>query len=248
MTYCLAIKVKTGLVALADTRLTSGSEFSVARKISVHQRDKHSLFIMTSGLRSVRDKAITYFTEAIEDGTANYDKLYKAVNALAAQIRAVAKEDKTALAESGLYFNLHAIIGGQLENDREPKLYLLYPEGNWVEVGESSPYFSIGNYGYGKPVLVRSLNYDSSIEFALKTGFLSFDATIRSCNDVGYPIDVAIYENNSYKVVEHRFEESDLESIATEWNKGVTESINRMPDEWMQPIVEKVQQSHLHQE
>jgi putative proteasome-type protease len=248
MTYCLAIKVKTGLVALADTRLTSGSEFSVARKISVHRRDKHSLFIMTSGLRSVRDKAITYFTEAIEDGTANYDKLYKAVNALAAQIRAVAKEDKAALAESGLYFNLHAIIGGQLENDREPKLYLLYPEGNWVEVGESSPYFSIGNYGYGKPVLVRSLTYDSSIEFALKTGFLSFDATIRSCNDVGYPIDVAIYENNSYTIVEHRFEESDLESIATEWNKGVTESINRMPDAWMQPIVEKIQHSHLHQE
>jgi len=248
MTYCLAIKLKTGLVALADTRLTSGSEFSVARKISVHQRDKHSLFIMTSGLRSVRDKAITYFNEAIEDGTANYDKLYKAVNALAAQIRAVAKEDKAALAESGLYFNLHAIIGGQLEKDTEPKLYLLYPEGNWVEVGESSPYFSIGNYGYGKPVLVRSMTYDSSIEFALKTGFLSFDATIRSCNDVGYPIDVAIYENNSYKIVEHRFEESDLEAIATEWNKGVTESINRMPDAWMRPIVEKVKLSHTHKE
>ncbi len=244
MTYCLAIKVKTGLVALADTRLTSGNEFSVARKITVHQRNKHSLFIMTSGLRSVRDKAITYFDEAIADGTANFDKLYKAVNALAAQIRVVAREDKAALTESGLFFNLYTIIGGQLENDAEPKLYLLYPEGNWVEVGQSSPYFSIGNYGYGKPVLVRSLTYDSSLEFALKTGFLSFDATIRSCNDVGYPIDVAISESNSYKIVEHRFEESDLESIATEWNRGVTESINRMPDAWMQPIIDKVSRSH----
>jgi putative proteasome-type protease len=244
MTYCLAIKVKTGLVALADTRLTSGNEFSVARKITVHQRDKHSLFIMTSGLRSVRDKAITYFDEAIADGTASFDKLYKAVNALAAQIRVVAREDKAALVESGLFFNLYTIIGGQLENDAEPKLYLLYPEGNWVEVGQSSPYFSIGNYGYGKPVLVRSLTYDSSLEFALKTGFLSFDATIRSCNDVGYPIDVAISERDSYKIIEHRFEENDLEAIATEWNKGVTESINRMPDAWMQPIVDKVKLAH----
>jgi putative proteasome-type protease len=245
MTYCLAIKLKTGIVGLADTRLTSGNEFSTARKVTVHQRDRHSLFIMTSGLRSVRDKAITYFNETIEDGTANFDKMYKAVNAIAAQVRSVAREDKAALSESGLFFNLYAIIGGQLENDHEPKLYLLYPEGNWVEVGQSSPYFIIGNYGYGKPVLVRSLTYESSIEFALKTGFLSFDATRLSCNDVGYPIDVLIYENDSFNILEHRFEEHDLIDISKEWNKGVTESINRMPDDWMQPILTKVNQNHL---
>jgi len=246
MTYCLAIKVKSGIVGLADTRLTSGNEFSIARKVTIHQRDNHSLFIMTSGLRSVRDKAIIYFNETIEDGTASFDKMYKAVNAIAAQVRAVAREDKAALAESGLLFNLYAIIGGQLEHDPEPKLYLLYPEGNWVEVGQSSPYFIIGNYGYGKPVLVRSLTYESSIEFALKTGFLSFDATRLSCNDVGYPIDVIIYENNSFHIVEHRFEEHDLQAISQEWNRGVTESINRMPDDWMRPIINKLHEKHHH--
>jgi putative proteasome-type protease len=61
MTYCLGIKVKQGLVAIADTRITSGTDTTVKKKIFTSQKDKSSLFIMTSGLRSVRDKAILYF-------------------------------------------------------------------------------------------------------------------------------------------------------------------------------------------
>ena len=45
-------------------------------------------------------------------------------------------------------FNLHALIGGQMEHDREHKLYLLYPQGNWVEVGAGTPYCIIGETGY----------------------------------------------------------------------------------------------------
>ncbi len=42
---------------------------------------------MTSGLRSVRDKALTYFDEVLEERDQEFDKLYKAVNAFAAQVR-----------------------------------------------------------------------------------------------------------------------------------------------------------------
>src|SRR5687767_7718280 len=124
MTYCLGMKIDSGLVAIADTRLTSGTEVTTARKLTVHQMQNHSLFIMTSGLRSVRDKAITYFKEALDEQDQQFDKLYKAVNALGQQIRRVVDEDKAALKEGGLDFNLYAIVGGQLEHDEEHKLYL----------------------------------------------------------------------------------------------------------------------------
>lgn len=61
MTYCLGIKVKEGLVAIADTRIVSGSDTTTKKKIHIDQKNNHSIFIMTSGLRSVRDKAIIYF-------------------------------------------------------------------------------------------------------------------------------------------------------------------------------------------
>ena len=86
-------------------------------------------------------------------------------------------------------------------------LYLLYPEGNWIEIGEGSPFTIIGNSGYGKPILNRALNYESSLRFAFKTGFLSFDSTRVSANDVGYPIDVALYPRDSFKLEQHRLEE-----------------------------------------
>ncbi|CAG5007259.1 hypothetical protein DYBT9275_04006 [Dyadobacter sp. CECT 9275] len=244
MTYCLGIKVAKGLVAIADTRLTSGTEVSSNKKVSVHQLENHSIFIMTSGLRSVRDKAITYFREVLDEQDSTFNKLYKAVNAFGAQVRRVAEEDKKSLTEAGLAFNLFAIVGGQLENDEEHKLFLLYPEGNWVEVGdEGSPFVIIGNSGYGKPLLYRSLRFDSSMQDALKIGFLSFDSTRVSSNDVDYPIDVILYEKDSFQVMEHRFEKDDLDFVAKQWSALLNNSVQKLPVEWMESVFTKIEET-----
>ena len=240
MTYCLGVKLATGLVAIADTRLTSGTEVSTNKKISIHQFKNQSLFIMTSGLRSVRDKAITYFQEVIDQDEIHFDKLYKAVNAFGEQVKRVAVEDKAALEKAGLNFNLHAIVGGQLDKDSEHRLYLLYPQGNWVEVGESSPFFIIGNSNFGKPLLYRGLKYDSTMAEALKIGFLSFDSTRVSVNDVDYPIDVVMYERDSYNLVEHRFTKDDLTHLSLQWNMLLKNSVQRLPNDWMDVVFEKM--------
>jgi len=240
MTYCLGIKVASGLVAIADTRLTSGTEYFMAKKVSVHQLEQHSMFIMTSGLRSVRDKAITYFNEVLEEKDQSFDKLYKAVNAFAEQVRRVAEEDKQSLNESGLDFNLYALVGGQLEHDEEHKLFLLYPQGNWVEVGQGSPFFIIGNSNYGKPLLHRNLTYRTSIRDALKIGFLSFDATKVSVNDVDYPLDVIIYEKDSFRMVEHRLERAELRETSKKWNELLLQAVTQLPDDWTDRILQKL--------
>ena len=248
MTYCLGIRVRGGLLALADTRITSGSETTSAKKISIHRHGKNNLFLMTSGLRSIRDKAVTYFEEILEGDSFVFDKMYKAANAFGEQLRRVAAEDKEALADSGLSFNLYTIVGGQLEHDREHKLYLLYPEGNWIEIGEATPFTIIGNSGYGKPILNRALTYDSSLRFALKTGFLSFDSTRVSANDVGYPIDVVLYRRDSGFMQETRFREEDTGSIADQWAHRLKEIISEIPEDWMDKLLKDQDDSQLLQE
>lgn len=229
MTYCLGILSKEGVAGLADTRITSGNDTTTAKKIYTVQRDKHSFFIMTSGLRSVRDKAITYFGEVIEAQDQKFTKLYKAVNQFGEQVKRVALEDKRVLEEAGLQFNLFSIVGGQLEEDKEPKLYLLYPQGNWIEVGPGTPYVIIGNTGFGNPILKRSLTHDSSLEFGLKSGFLSFDATRISANDVDYPIDTVVLRKDEYHLIEHRFEEKELGHISEFWNTRLRDGIDKLP-------------------
>jgi len=239
MTYCLGIKLKEGLVGIADTRISAGTSTTVKKKVFVQQNDGNCLFIMTSGLRSVRDKAVHYFQELVSAGIV-YDKLYKAVNAFGEQIKRVAIEDKEALAESGYRFNLNSIVGGQLKNDEEHKLFLLYSEGNWIELDQGCPYVIIGNSGQGKAILNRVINEDTTIRQALKAGFLSFDSTRVSSNDVEFPIDVLLYKKNSFSIVEKRYEMNELESISKLWAEKLKRSLDEIPEDWMEGILQKL--------
>ena len=239
MTYCLAIKVKQGLVAIADTRITSGTDTTIKRKLFTVQKDNYCLFLMTSGLRSVRDKALLYFKELIDQE--DFNKLYKAVNAFGQQVKRVAEEDQIALENSGFKFDLNTIIGGQLKDDEEPKLFLLYPEGNWVELGQGAPYVIIGNSGHGKAILNRAIDEVSSLKLALKVGFLSFDSTRVSSNNVDFPIDVIIYETDTYKLVQHRYEKEDLENISVQWDAELKNALNNISENWMDAAFEKIE-------
>ncbi|WDF76308.1 peptidase [Mucilaginibacter sp. KACC 22773] len=240
MTYCLGIKVKEGLLAIADTRITSGTDTTVKKKITIEQKDHFSLFIMTSGLRSARDKAIVYFNELLE--TEDFNKMYKAVNAFGEQVKRVIAEDKASLEAAGFRFDLNTIIGGQLKDDDEHKLFLLYPEGNWVELGQGAPYVVIGNSGHGKAILNRILTEDSSLKLALKTGFLSFDSTRVSSNNVDFPIDVAVYKKDSFDIIQQRYEKKDLEYISAQWAEELKLALEHISEDWMDTTFNKLEE------
>lgn len=240
MTFCLGVKVKEGLVGIADTRVTSGTECIRAQKITTYRGERYSFFMMTSGLRSVRDKSLTYFEEALDLRVGECDRLFKVVNLFAEQLRRVAREDREALQSAGLHFNMHGLIGGQMAADKEHKLFLLYPEGNWVEIGQGTPYHIIGASGYGKPVLDRTLQYGDSIRFALKVGCLAFDSTRISAADVDFPVDIVLYPINTFTLVEHRFEKKDLAETSSWWQERLRKSVTELPETWMEGLLQHV--------
>jgi putative proteasome-type protease len=237
MTYCLGIKVKGGLIAIADNRITAGTEVYSNKKVSTHQIGNHSLFIMTAGLRSIRDKSIIYFNQMTKEKGFKFDYMFEAVNAFAEMIRKVANEDKANLKEEGYKFNLHSIVGGQMEKDDEHRLFLVFPEGNWIEINEGLKYQIIGNSNYGKPLLNRTLTYETSIEEALKLGFLSFDATQVSASDVDYPIDVVVYHKDSFHLIEHRLEKGQMADVSKQWNALLQTSVNNLQSEWISDVL-----------
>ena len=240
MTFCLGMIVEEGLVGLADSRVTSGTEIISAKKVSVYQQGQGSFFIMTSGLRSVRDKTLTYFEDELATRSEPFQRLFKIVNTLAGHLREVTREDKAALVDSGFKFDFYALVGGQLEHDREHLLYLVYPEGNWVEIGKGTPYQIIGSPAYGKPVLDRTLQYRDSLRFALKVGVLSFDSTRISAADVDYPMDVVIYAKNTYQITEHRYSKDDLAPISDWWQDRLRNSVRDLSAEWIDRVFTNV--------
>jgi predicted proteasome-type protease len=143
MTFCVAIKSKTGVVALSDTRISSGLGVSTSKKIKTYQENGNSFFIMSSGLRSIRDKVINLF----EDSLANVpcDKLFKVANLVGNAVKQARAEDLEQLQQSKFFFDGHFIVGGQCSNDKRSTIFLVFPEGNWVEASDESPYTIIGN-------------------------------------------------------------------------------------------------------
>jgi putative proteasome-type protease len=240
MTYCLGITVKEGIIAIADTRITAGNEVYSNKKISIHEIKNHSLFIMTAGLRSVRDKAVTYFNQAIVDEEESYDYMFQAATSFGQKLKQVAAEDRETLEKEGYAFNLHAIVGGQMPKDAEHKLFLIFPEGNWIEINDGLKYQIIGNSNYGKPLLNRNLTHETSLKEALKMGFLSFDATQVSANDVDYPIDVVVYEKGSFKAKEVRLYKEDMQAISDNWNEALRKSLEGIDEGWMKELISSV--------
>jgi putative proteasome-type protease len=236
------MSVEEGLVGIADTMITVGNETITARKVKTFAIANGQFFVMTSGLRSVRDKTLTYFEEILDEEILDdYDRLYKVVNELSGSIRRVADEDKTALKESGLGFDIHALVGGRMSGDKKHKLYLVYPEGNWVEIGQNTPYYIIGARGYGKPVLDRTLVWSDPLLFALKVGCLAFDSTRLSATGVDFPIDVVIYFNATGELVEHRYEYEDFQEISTWWQERLRSSVHELPSEWIENVASKLE-------
>lgn len=240
MTFCLGITVEEGLVGIADTRVLSGSEALIAKKVATYEGPGFSFFILNSGLRSLRDKVLLAFEEAFTRQISARERLHKIVNLYAAQIRRTSDEDAKALENADLHFNIHSLIGGQMAGDSAHRLFLVYPEGNWVEIGPDTPYQIIGNSGFGKPILERSLTHADPILYAFKLGILAFDATRLCASNVDFPIDLLLYKRGSRELVEHRFQREDLSQISSWWQERMRCSVDELPSKWVEAAFSRV--------
>jgi len=240
MTFCLGIKVEQGLVALADTQIVKGSERLSKGKFTLVQHGDQRLFIMTSGLRSVRDKTVIYLEEKLAEEAADFERLYQVAQAFGEQLRRVRQEDGAALAQGGLSFNLYAIIGGQLDDDPSPALFLVYPEGNWIEASVDSSYFIIGRTLYGKPILDRLLGFETPLPQALALAYLAFDATRTSVVDVAFPIDVIVFDPTTRSLYQQRFDAPDLANATDWWRRCLQTALEKFPLGWANSLLSNV--------
>ena len=228
MTFCIAVKSKAGVIALSDTRISSGLGVSTSKKIQTYQENGNSFFIMSSGLRSIRDKVIHLFEDELPGQQC--DKLYKIANLIGNAVKKVRKEDLEELQQSKFFFDGHFIVGGQCSKDRRSTIFLIFPEGNWVEPSDESPYTLIGNTAFGKPILRRLLHEEVTFDLAIKVAYLAFDATFKNASDVDFPLDFALYRNGTFDIVELRKTEEELKATSMQWNQMLVNAANNLPD------------------
>ena len=232
MTFCTGISVAGGIVALADTQIVRGAHQSKKAKLSELVVGDRSVVVMTSGLRSVRDKVVLRLEDRLATGAERFSRMHELASAFGDQLREVRAEDGASLASSGLSFNLNAILGGRLPGDPAPALFQVYPEGNWVETTADAPYVVIGRSYYGKPILDRLLTHATPLHQAVALAYLAFDATRASVTDVDFPIDVAVLTGDAATPQRVRLGAAELGPAHVWWQAQLGTALAGLPMDW----------------
>jgi putative proteasome-type protease len=118
------------------------------------------------------------------------------------------------------------IVAGQRKGG-DMRMFLIYPEGNFIEATDDTPYLQIGEHKYGKPILDRVVTMSTSLTDAKKAVLLSMDSTLRSNLSVGMPLDLAVVENGACRITEERrIEDQDpaFHEMSLAWSKALRDS------------------------
>ena len=208
MTYCVAIKLNAGLVFLSDSRTNAGlDQISTFRKMIIYEKTNDRFMVLLSAgnlsiSQSVREILQIEQLKDIDGGPPitiwNATSMFEAARVLGSAIRRVHERDADDLKHSGVDFNVAMIFGGQIKGEAM-RLFQVYSAGNFIEATPETPYFQIGESKYGKPVLDRVITPETPLEEAAKCALVSMDSTLKSNLSVGLPLDMVVYEVDSFE-------------------------------------------------
>lgn len=241
MTYCVGLKLNRGLVFMSDTRTNAGVDnISVFKKMFLWDRPgERSITLMTAGNLATTQAVVSLLNErakpAEERGAPSIleaPSMFQVAKLVGETLREViAEQSRREGLQADSAFSATLILGGQVKG-AEPRLFMVYPEGNFVEASTDTPFFQIGETKYGKPILVRAYDPDMSFEEAVKLLMLSFDSTIKANLSVGLPLDMHLYPADGYSTGQVRRIERDdpfYEMISSGWGEALRAAFDRLP-------------------
>ena len=202
MTYCIAIKLKAGLVMLSDSRTNAGVDhISTFRKMTIYEKqgDRVMCLLASGNLavsQAVRQRLALGFGGKTIWSAAN---MFEVAQLIGDAIRSVAKREEEALKAAGVDFNVSLLLGGQIKGE-EPRLFHIYTAGNFIEATDENCYFQIGESKYGKPIIDRVVSPETSLDEAAKCALISMDSTLKSNLSVGLPLDLLVYQADALAV------------------------------------------------
>ena len=204
MTYCVGMRLNSGLVFLSDSRTNAGVDhIGSFRKMTLFENPGDRIMVLlTAGnlsiSQSVRQTISEYLTA---DGTSIWtaSSMYEAAQIVGESIRSVHKRDAESLEQFGIDFNVSLIFGGQIRGER-CRLFQMYSAGNFIESHDENPYFQIGESKYGKPIIDRVITPNTPLDEAAKCALISMDSTLRSKISVGFPLDLLLYDEDALTI------------------------------------------------
>lgn len=240
MTYCVGLLLNEGMVLLSDTRTNAGLDnIATYRKMFTFENPgERVIAIMTAGSLSVTQTTIARLDEAAHDLEANENTsilhaptMLKVAGIIGATMAGVVNEVATGMANAAPMASASMIVAGQRKGG-PMRMFLIYPEGNFIEATADTPFLQIGEHKYGKPILDRVVRPETSMADAQKAVLLSMDSTLRSNLSVGMPLDLTVIEKDACRIgMSRRIEDQDPDfmALSAAWSQALRDAFVAMP-------------------
>ena len=239
MTYCVGLLLNAGMVLLSDTRTNAGLDNIATYRKMFHFEEpgERVISIVTAGSLSVTQTTLARLREAIDDPDASEatsimkaPTMLKVALIIGNTLSSVRQEIDEKMATMKQSASASLIVAAQRRGGAM-RLFLIYPEGNFIEATEDTPFLQIGEHKYGKPILDRVVNPGTSLADAEKALLLSMDSTLRSNLSVGMPLDLCVMEKDACRVSRKRRIEAGDESfraMSEAWSKALRDGFTQI--------------------
>lgn len=241
MTYCVAIAAKDGLVFCSDSRTNAGPDIlSTYSKMHIYNLAEDRMIVLLSAGNLATSQAVIAQIEGdIEDEESesllSCNKMVEVANYVSRVSREQQSAASDSTAEADVDTSVSFIVGGQIDGNKA-SIYMIYSAGNFISVSEETRYLQIGESKYGKPILDRILREDTSLEDAARCALVSMDSTMRANATVGPPIEVLVYENDTFEsdhYIKLTEEDSYLGTLRRAWSSAIKQAFLGLPQfEW----------------
>ena len=240
MTYCVGMQLDKGLVMMSDTRTNSGVDnISVFRKMHHWSvPGERIISIMTAGNLATTQAVISQLEERTKAPIDRRPSVLEAptmfqvattVGNLLHDVIAGRQADNGM--GGGMRFSASIIVAGQIRG-MEPRLFLIYPEGNFIEASFDTPFFQIGETKYGRPIILRGYDRAMSFEDAVKLLLVSFDSTVAANLSVGLPFDLLVMERDNFEPLhQRRIHNNDpyFKTVSASWGEALRDAFHSLP-------------------
>lgn len=238
MTYCIAMNLREGMLFASDSRTNAGVDhIATFRKMHIFETPGERRIVMVCAGNLATTQSVV---SRLRQGVLHEDRhilslptLYDVAELVGRTVREVIARDSGPQAQGGAVdYSANFLVGGQIRGE-EPRLFQVYPQGNFIESTTDTPYLQIGESKYGKPIIDRIVHYDTALNQAVKCALISFDSTIRSNLSVGLPLDIILHLRDDFAHSEpYRLDEEHpyLKKLRTGWSQGVRQLFKRLPE------------------
>ena len=238
MSYCLAIKLNDGIVFASDSRSNAGVDYitTYSKMFRFNWPGERILTLLCAGSLATTQAVVNMINKDLEENISinnlkNASHIYEAAHYIGTLSQKEQMQHRDAFIASGVSGEASFILGGQIAG-KNPELYLIYPQGNYISASPQTPFLQIGENKYGKPILDRLISLDTTLEDASRCALISIDSTIRSNISVGLPLELAIYKTDSITEPKYikLYENSQFyREIQKKWGEGLKRAFKYLP-------------------